>query len=127
MQFDALTVVTLIRPDDAPQLTEAEEDELQDQHMAFLADGHDRGEILAAGPLLEQDDPSVRGFTVYAKDPHTARELASRDPKVRAGVLAIRTQVWMVPAETVAFTPSRFPRSMREAGAPARARKRPLS
>jgi hypothetical protein len=26
MQFDALTVVTLIRPDDAPQLTEAEED-----------------------------------------------------------------------------------------------------
>ena len=116
MQFDALTVVTLIRPDDAPQLTDEEEDELQDRHMAFLAEGHERGEILAAGPLLEQDDPSVRGFAVYAKDPHTARELASQDPKVRAGVLAIRTQVWMVPAETIAFTPSRFPRSMREAG-----------
>jgi hypothetical protein len=121
MQFDALTVVTLIRPDDAPQLTEAEEDELQDAHMTFLAEQHERGETLAAGPLLEQDDPRVRGFVIYAKDQHTAREQAERDPKVRAGVLAVETQVWMIPAETVSFMPSRFPRSMREAGAPKKA------
>jgi uncharacterized protein len=120
MQFDALTVVTLIRPYDAPKLSDEEEDELQDAHMKFLAEQHERGETLAAGPLLQQDDPSVRGFVIYAKDQHTAREQAEQDPKVQAGVLAVRTQVWMVPAETVSFTPSRFPRSMREAGAPGR-------
>jgi uncharacterized protein len=117
MQFDALTVVTLIRPDDAPQLTEAEEDELQDAHMRFTAEHHDRGEILAAGPLLEQEDPRVIGYSIFAKDPDSARAIAEQDPAVRAGRLTFRTSVWMVPAETIAFTPSRFPRSMREAGA----------
>jgi uncharacterized protein len=116
VQFDALTVVTLLRPESAPEFSDAEQDELQDAHMAFLAEGHERGEILAAGPLLERDDPRVRGFAVYAKDQHTARELAEQDPAVRAGWLEVSISVWMVPSETIGFTPSRFPRSMREAG-----------
>jgi uncharacterized protein len=116
MQFDALTVVTLIRPDGAPELTEEEEDKLQDAHMAFTAEQHERGEILAAGPLLEREDPRVIGYSIYAKDPASARAIAEQDPAVRAGRLTFTTQVWMVPAETIAFTPSRFPRSMREAG-----------
>ena len=116
MQFDALTVVTLLRPDSAPELSDAEEDALQDAHMTFLAEGHERGDILAAGPLLEQDDPRVRGFAVYAKDPQAARELAEQDPKVRAGLFELSISVWMVPSGAIGFTPSRFPRSMREVG-----------
>jgi uncharacterized protein len=116
MQFDALTVVTLIRPEGAPELTEEEEDKLQDAHMAFTAEQHERGEILAAGPLLEREDPRVIGYSIYAKDPASARAIAEQDPAVRAGRLTFTTQVWMVPAETIAFSPSRFPRSMREAG-----------
>ena len=57
MDFDRYTVVLLVTPENPPQLSEYEAARLQDAHLSHLADLHDRGELLAAGPL---GDPSGR-------------------------------------------------------------------
>ena len=65
MDFDRYTVVLLVTPDDPPQLSEEEADRLQDARMGHLAELHDRGVLLAAGPL---GDPSgwrhYRGLSI---------------------------------------------------------------
>jgi hypothetical protein len=54
------------------------------------------------------------GFTSRA-DPAEARELAEQDPAVRAGRFSVKLIPWMVPAGAIAFSPTRFPRSMANA------------
>src|SRR5262245_58143144 len=51
MQFDRHTLVLLVRPPAAPELTDEEADELQDRHLAFRADLRDRGYLIGGGPL----------------------------------------------------------------------------
>jgi hypothetical protein len=117
VKFDQHTLVLLVRPPDAPELSEQEADELQDAHLAFRADLRDQGHLLAGGPLLGQDDERLRGVSVMAVDPATARELCSADPAVRAGRLAVQVMTWMVPAGNIRFEDVPAPRSMAEAAA----------
>src|ERR671911_688292 len=98
MKFDQHTLVLLVRPPDAPELSEQEANALQDAHLAFRADLRDQGYLIAGGPLLGQDDERLRGISVMSVDPATARELCSADPAVRAGRLAVQVMTWMVPA-----------------------------
>src|SRR4030081_2873265 len=56
MQFDRFTVALLMLRPDAPELDDAAATELQDAHMAHLADLHDAGYLVAAGPLLGPPD-----------------------------------------------------------------------
>ena len=42
MDFDRYTVVLLVTPENAPQLSEEERDRLQDAHLDHLADLHER-------------------------------------------------------------------------------------
>ena len=49
MQFDRHTVVLLVRPPDAPELSDQELDALQDAHLASQADRHAQGYLVAAG------------------------------------------------------------------------------
>ena len=42
MKFDQHTLVLLVRPRDAPELSEQEADALQDAHLAFRADLRDQ-------------------------------------------------------------------------------------
>ena len=63
--FDVYTLVVLRRPADAPDLTEAELDELQDRHLAYRADLSRRGLLAANGPFDEQTDETDRGMSIF--------------------------------------------------------------
>ncbi|HUC26412.1 MAG TPA: YciI family protein [Streptosporangiaceae bacterium] len=114
MDFDRLTITLLERRSDAPELSPEQQDALQDAHMAHLADLHEAGHLLAAGPLLDRDSP-FRGLSILAVGVEEARALKERDPAVRAGIYRIIALPWMVPAGAMTFTPTRFPRSISEA------------
>ena len=112
MDFDRFTIVLLILRPDAPQLDEEAADALQDAHMAFLAELHEAGHLLAAGPLSHD---TFRGLSILNVEPERARELKEQDPAVRAGRFSLEVIPWMVPAGAASFSPTRFPRSMTEA------------
>jgi uncharacterized protein len=112
VEFDHLTIVLLMLRPDAPELDEEASAALQDAHMSHLADLHEAGHLVAAGPL---EDTEYRGLSIFNVAPEEARELAERDPAVRAGRLAVNVIPWMLPSGAVAFSPARFPRSMAEA------------
>jgi uncharacterized protein len=103
MQFDRHTLVLLVRPPDAPELTDEEAAELQDRHLAFRADLRDRGYLIGGGPLVDQDDERLRGISIMRCDPGTA------------GRLAVEVMTWMVPAGNVRFENVPAPRSIAEA------------
>ncbi len=115
MKFDRFTVALLILRPDAPELDEQTEDALQDAHMAFLADLHEAGYLLAAGPLLGTTDREFRGLSILSVDPERALALKQEDPAVKAGRYYVRVFPWIVPGGAMAFSPERFPRSMEEA------------
>jgi len=112
VDFDRYTIALLIRRPDAPQLDEREAARLQDAHLSHLADLHDAGVLLAAGPLF---DEAYRGLSILNVEPERAVELKERDPAVRAGLFSIKAIPWMVPSGLVAFSPGRLPRSVAEA------------
>jgi uncharacterized protein YciI len=115
MQFDRHTIVLLLRPPDAPELTDEEATELQNRHLAFRAHLRDRGYLIGGGPLVDQDDERLRGISIMTCDPETARRLSSEDPAVRAGRLAVEVMTWMVPAGNIRFENVPAPRSTAEA------------
>jgi uncharacterized protein YciI len=119
MRFDRFTVTLLILRPDAPPLDVAALDALQDEHMAHLADLHDAGHLLAAGPLLGTEDRAFRGLSVWRGDAdQVGRLLAERpDPAVTAGRFREEVLPWMVPGGAIQFDRTRFPRSVAEAGA----------
>jgi hypothetical protein len=116
MRFDHHTVVLLVRPPDAPELTDEAAADIQDAHLAHQAGLVDAGYVVAAGPLDDQDDVRLRGIVVLSVDPDTARRLYNDDPAVRAGRLGVEVMTWLVPAGNVSFDQVRHPRSMAEAG-----------
>ncbi|MBF4769464.1 hypothetical protein ISU10_16975 [Nocardioides agariphilus] len=107
MSFDEFTISLLVsgaRPNDA---------RLQDAHLAHLAHLHKSGVLLAGGPL---SDPAgeLRGLSILNVPPDEARRLKEEDEAVRAGVFSVRVMPWMIPAGAVSFTPTFFPRSMKD-------------
>ncbi len=114
MKFDRFTVALLILREDAPKLSEQEENALQDAHMAHLAKLHEEGHVLAAGPILGAPDREIRGLTIYKGSPHEVKELANQDPAVLQGRFRHQFMDWMVPAGAMSFSHTRFPRSMAE-------------
>lgn len=114
MDFDRLTVALLVLRDDAPVLDAEEADALQDAHMAYLAQLHADGYLVAAGPLLGGAEEPLRGLSLLCVDPERARELKEADPAVRAGRYRVTILPWMVPTGAISFAPARFPRSMAE-------------
>ncbi len=101
----------MLRPD-APRLDEAAAAALQDAHLAYLAELHEAGHLLAAGPL---SDDAFRGLSILNVGPDEARRLKEQDPAVRAGRFSLNVIPWMVPAGAVSFSPTRFPHSIAEA------------
>jgi len=114
MDFDHLTVSLLVLRPDAPELDEEEAAALQDAHLAHLADLHEAGHLLAAGPL---SDEKFRGLSILRVDVDEARRLKEADPAVRAGRFSVEVMPWMVPAGAISFSPTRFPRSIADASA----------
>ena len=112
MEFDRYTIALLILRPDAPDLDEDAAGVLQDAHMAHLADLHDQGYLLAAGPL---SDEKFRGLSILNVEPELARELKEQDPAVQIGRFSVKVIPWMLPAGAISFSPTRFPRSVAEA------------
>ena len=65
MQFDRYTISLLLLRPDAPSLTDEQEAELQDAHMAHLSDLHDAGHLLGTEQTTGQTlDPAERDALV---------------------------------------------------------------
>jgi uncharacterized protein YciI len=111
IQLDSFTIVLLILRPDAPKLDEETAAALQNAHMAHLADLHEAGYLLAAGPLF---DERFRGLSILNVDPEQARALKEADPAVKAGRFSVQVIPWMVPRGAMSFSPTRFPRSVSE-------------
>jgi uncharacterized protein YciI len=117
MDFDRFTAVLLVTPANPPELTDEDARRLQDAHLAHLADLHDRGVLLAAGPVGSLDDPRrrYRGLSILACEPEEALRVKGDDPAVRAGVFELVALPWLVPAGAIAHDPAAsFPRSTDE-------------
>jgi uncharacterized protein len=112
MNFDRYTIALLIDAPDAPELDDQAAAVLQDAHMSHVADLHEAGVLLAAGPLF---DERYRGLSILNVEPERAGELDEQDPAVRAGLYSIKAISWMVPGGVISFSPSRLPRSVAEA------------
>lgn len=95
MDFDRYTISLLIHRSDAPDLDEAATAVLQDAHMSHLADLHEAGVLLAAGPLF---DERYRGLSILNIPPERAQELEEEDPAVRAGLYSIKASPGCFPA-----------------------------
>jgi uncharacterized protein len=115
VEFDRHTLVLLVRPPDAPELTEEEALRLQDAHLANQARLGDEGYVIAAGPFRHQDHERLRGLAELSCDPEQARELYASDPAVQAGRLGVEVLTWMVPVGNVRFESVTRPRSTAEA------------
>lgn len=102
-EFDVRTVVFLIRPDDAPDLSEVELDRLQEEHLAYGASLFARGLTVVNGPLSEQSDTSMRGISIYTVGRDEALALASQDPSVRAGRMRAEVARWWTAADRITF------------------------
>jgi uncharacterized protein YciI len=103
--LDAFTIVFLVTRDDAPAYDET----VQNAHLSYLADLHEAGHLLAAGPLR---DPELRGITIFGCGPEEAQALLEDDPAVRAGWFSLRAIPWFAPAGAVRYSPTEFPRSV---------------
>ena len=95
-------------------MSEAEENRLQDAHMAHLAKLHDQGILLAAGPLLGSPDRDLRGLEIYRGSIEQIQKLADEDPRVQAGRYTHRFLPWIVPSGAMSFAHTHLPRSMAE-------------
>jgi len=113
MQFDHFTIALLILRPDAPQLHDEAAAALQDAHMAHLAELHEAGHLLAAGPLLGDD--TFRGLSILNVGSEVARALKEQDPAVLAGRFSVTVLPWIVPSGAMSFSPTHFPRSITEA------------
>ncbi|HET6311178.1 MAG TPA: YciI family protein [Candidatus Nitrosotalea sp.] len=111
VQLDRFSIALLILRPDAPVLDDEAAARLQNAHMAHLAELHEAGHLLAAGPLL---DENFRGLSILNVEPDRARELKEADPAVRAGRFSVKVIPWIVPRGAVSYSPTRFPRSMSE-------------
>ena len=107
LEFDEFTISLLVSGPNPNT------DALQDAHLAHLASLHGSGALLAAGPLR---DPAgeLRGLSILNVPVDEARRLKEADEAVRAGVFSVRVMPWQIPAGALSFSPTFFPRSIRD-------------
>ena len=101
--FDAVTVVVLRRAPDAPQMTDAELEELQAAHLAYRFELFEQGAIVVNGPFVDQSDDSFRGMSIFACGPEEAARLSDGDPSVAAGRLVYDVMEWWYAAGLMEF------------------------
>jgi uncharacterized protein YciI len=112
MRFDSFSLVLLLGRPDAPVLDEATAASVQDGHLAHLADMHDSGDLLTAGPVAGEGQVRVRGICLFGCSAERAAELMAEDPAVRAGRFAFEVLPWRTPSGGLRYTPHRMPRSI---------------
>ena len=106
MKLDAYTIVFLRRPPNAPNLTEAQLDALQQEHLAFNARMRAEGHALITGPVEGSMDESLRGVNLFRTSVEETRRLMESDASVRAGRLAVEVFTWYMPVGTLGDRPA---------------------
>ena len=104
--FDTFTFAILRLSPDRPEQTEEEANAQQLAHLGFLKSLQEQGKLLAAGPLREQPDESVRGIAFFSVGVDEVRRLFEDDPHVVGGTMTVDVMSWMTPAGGVTFKPS---------------------
>jgi uncharacterized protein YciI len=115
VDFDTFTAVLLLTPASPPEIDEEAAGALQDQHLNFLAELHESGKLLAAGPLIDPGH-KVRGLSLFKGDLDDTRTLVEQDPAVQAGLFEVQLLPWLVPAGALKFATTRFPHSRADVG-----------
>jgi uncharacterized protein len=105
--LDQFTVVLLLTREGGPPHDEA----TQNAHLSHLADLHEAGHLLAAGPLRDPDG-KLGGIALFELDEARAIALLEDDPAVRAGWFSLRAIPWFAPAGAVRYSRTQFPRSV---------------
>ena len=111
MEFDTFSVSLLLLREDAPDWDDETASAMQDAHLDHLANLHEQGDLLAAGPLGHD---KFRGLSLLRVPPDEARALKEADPAVQAGRFDVVVVPWQVPAGALHFAPARFPHAIAE-------------
>ncbi|HSR67868.1 MAG TPA: YciI family protein [Acidobacteriota bacterium] len=78
------------------ELSEQESGEIMQAHVAHLSRQWEEGRLVASGPLIEAGE--LRGIAIYRTTSlEQARQAATSDPAVRAGLLQVRILTWWGP------------------------------
>ena len=102
-EFEHYTLIVLKRAPDAPQISEAEKESLQAQHLAHLTKMGESGKAMVCGPFGDPRDQSLRGACIYRLPIEEARKFAESDPVVKAGRLTVEAVTWYVGKGYMAF------------------------
>jgi uncharacterized protein YciI len=106
VEFDSYTFVILRDAPDVPHYPDDVAMQQQRDHLAYLTSMGKAGQLLAAGPLRDQPDESMRGLCFFCVDADEVRKLLADDPHVRAGNLVPEIMTWVTPKGGVHFTPA---------------------
>ena len=95
-QMEEVPFGFLRRPADAPTFSDEKLKELQAGHMANINAMAATGDLVWAGPFL--DDGTLRGVLIFrAGTADRVREAVAKDPAVQAGRLALDVVTWSIP------------------------------
>lgn len=109
-------MIILERNPNAPSLDERTGGAIRDEHLARVAQLHESGKILAAGPFPVGMDEKLEALVILNVPAQKAHEIFQEDPIVKAGIWRFKVLSWMVPTGAMSFTRTHFPRSTQEAG-----------
>jgi len=102
VDLEAFELVVLRRPKDPRDYDEDTLARIQRDHLAYHASLRESGQVVTNGPVTDQPDESLRGFTFYRTGSlDEARSLAQADPAVQAGRLEIDVMTWYCPPGTM--------------------------
>ena len=94
MELERYSFVLLRRPSDPREYPEERLEEIQEQHLAHLAELRERGVLLLAGPFADQPHDSLRGLCIFRLSLEETREEMAHDPAVLAGRLEPVVMSW---------------------------------
>jgi len=94
VELESYTFVLLRRGRHADEYSEAELEEIQAGHLAFLDRMHREGHIVS-GPFRDQDDETKRGFSIYRTSLEETRRLTEDDPAIQAGRMSVEAMTWL--------------------------------
>lgn len=117
MEFDTFVVARLLSGPTPPQLTEDQQRELQDAHLAHLADMWASGKLIAAGPASGTE--GLHGVSLFVCSLEEAQALSESDPAVRNGTFVLDYAVWHAPRAMIVPGDGVPPRSIAEVRGPA--------
>lgn len=89
--------------DSPPELSPEDAQALQMKHLAHIRSMSESGKLLAAGPFSDRDDERLRGMLIFDGPLDEAREMASKDPAVRADRLKVVAMNWWTAKDAVKF------------------------